>query len=78
MFVAPEDGNFRLSPVSPCIDKATPAMATEEGVNAEVSATKVVSNTLEKVLSTLDEKDIETSKNVLRTILLNCGKEDVK
>ncbi len=35
LFVAPEYGNFRLSPVSPCIDKATPAMATEEDVNAE-------------------------------------------
>jgi len=51
---------------------------TEEGVDAEVSATKVVSDTLEKVFSTIPEKDIETTKNVLRTILLNCGKEDVK
>ena len=51
---------------------------TQEGLDAEVSATKVVSNTLEKVLSTLDEKDIETTKNVLRTILLNCSKENVK
>jgi len=47
-------------------------------VNAEVSATKVVSDTLEKVFSTISGKDIETTKNVLRTVLLNCGKEDVK
>ncbi len=51
---------------------------TKEGVDAEVSATKVVSDTLEKVFSTISEKDIETTKNVLRTVLLNCGKEDVK
>ncbi len=51
---------------------------TKEGVDAEVSATKVVSSTLEKAFSTIVEKDIETTKNVLRTILLNCGKEDVK
>jgi len=51
---------------------------TKEGVDAEISATKVVSDTLEKVFSTISEKDIETTKNVLRTVLLNCGKEDVK
>ena len=51
---------------------------TQEGVDAEVPATKIVSNTLERIFSTLDEKDIETTKNVLRTVLLNCGKEDVK
>ncbi len=51
---------------------------TKEGVDAEVSATKVVSSALEKAFSTIPEKDIETTKNVLRTILLNCGKEDVK
>ena len=51
---------------------------TKEGVDAEVSATKVVSDTLEKVFSTISEEDIETTKNVLRTVLLNCGKEDVK
>ncbi len=51
---------------------------TKEGVAAEVSATKVVSDTLEKVFNTISEEDIETTKNVLRTVLLNCGKEDVK
>ncbi len=51
---------------------------TKEGVDAEVSATKVVSDTLEKVFNTIAEKDIETMKSVLRTILLNCGREDAK
>lgn len=51
---------------------------TKEGVDTEVSATKVVSSILEKAFSTIVEKDIETTKNVLRTILLNCGKEDLK
>jgi DNA-binding MarR family transcriptional regulator len=58
--------------------RASRICLTQEGVNAEISATKVVSNTLEKVFSTIGKKDIETTKNVLRTILLNCGKEDVK
>ncbi|MBT3175769.1 MAG: MarR family transcriptional regulator [Desulfobacula sp.] len=51
---------------------------TKAGVEAEASALKVLSNTLEKVLYSISKKDIETTKNVLRTILLNCSKEDVK
>jgi DNA-binding MarR family transcriptional regulator len=51
---------------------------TEKGVDAETYATKVVSKTLEKTFSTIPEKDIETTKNVLRTILINCGKEKLK
>ncbi len=51
---------------------------TKAGIDAQISATKVVSNTLEKVFSTISKKDIETTKIVLRTILKNCGKEDMK
>ncbi|MCP4372444.1 MAG: MarR family transcriptional regulator [Deltaproteobacteria bacterium] len=51
---------------------------TQEGVDAEVSATEVVSSTLDKAFSSIGKKDIEITKNVLRTILLNCGKEDAK
>jgi len=51
---------------------------TQEGVDAEVPATKAVSSTLDKAFSTIGKKDIEITKNVLRTILLNCGKEDAK
>jgi len=71
------DGVVKREP-DPNDRRANRIHLTQEGFNAEVSATKVVSNTLEKVLHTLDDKDIETTKNVLRTILQNCGKEDVK
>jgi len=71
------DGVLKRKP-DPNDRRANRIHLTKEGFNAEVSATKVVSNTLEKVLNTLDDKDIETTKNVLRTILQNCGKEDAK
>ena len=71
------DGVVKREP-DPNDRRANRIHLTKEGFNAEVSATKVVSNTLEKVLNTLDDKDIETTKNVLRTILQNCGKEDAK
>ncbi len=71
------DGVLKRKP-DPNDRRANRIHLTKEGFNAEVSATKVVSNTLEKVLNTIDDKDIETTKNVLRTILQNCGKEDAK
>ena len=48
---------------------------TEKGVDAKTYATEVVSTTLEKTFRTIPKKDIETTKNVLRTILINCDKE---
>ncbi len=51
---------------------------TRAGVDAKTFTTKILSNLLEKVLRTIPENDIETTKNVLRTILLNCSREDVK
>ena len=51
---------------------------TQGGVDAEASATKIVSKTLEKTFNTIPKKDIETTKAVLRTILLNCGKEELR
>ena len=71
------DGVVKREP-DPNDRRANRIHLTKEGFNAEVSATKVVSNTLEKVLHTIDDKDIETTKNVLHTILQNCGKEDAK
>ena len=71
------DGVLKRKP-DPNDRRANRIHLTREGFNAEVSATKVVSNTLEKVLNTIDDKDIETTKNVLHTILQNCGKEDAK
>ena len=51
---------------------------TQEGVDAEASATKVVSTTLEKAFGNIPGKDIETTKSVLRNILINCSKEELK
>lgn len=51
---------------------------TQAGVDAKVPATNVVSKTLAKAFGSIPKKDIETTKTVLRTILLNCGKEDKK
>ncbi len=51
---------------------------TEAGVEAEPSATKVVSTTLSTVFSGIPDKDIETTKTVLRTVLLNCDKGRLK
>ncbi|WP_299983212.1 MarR family winged helix-turn-helix transcriptional regulator [Desulfobacula sp.] len=71
------DGLVRRAP-DPNDRRANRIHLTQGGVDAEVSATKVVSATLEKVFCTISEKNIETTKNVLRTILLNCGKEKLK
>ena len=51
---------------------------TQKGVDAEILATKVVSATLEKAFGNIPKKDIETTKSVLRNILINCGKEELK
>jgi DNA-binding MarR family transcriptional regulator len=71
------DGLVKRDP-DPNDRRANRIHLTQKGVNAEISTTKIVSNTLEKVFCSIPENDIETTKNVLRTILLNCGKEDVK
>ena len=70
------DGLVKREP-DPNDRRASKIHLTQKGVDVEVTATKIVSTTLEKVFRTISEKDIETTKNVLRTILLNCGKEDV-
>jgi len=51
---------------------------TQAGVDAKTSATKVVSNTLDKVFHSIPKKDIETTKQVQRTMLINCGREELK
>jgi len=71
------DGLVKRGP-DPNDRRASRIHLTQKGVDAEISTTKIVSSTLEKVFSSIPEKDIETTKKVLRTILLNCGKEDVK
>ena len=71
------DGVVKREP-DPNDRRANRIHLTQEGIKAEVSATKVVSTTLENVFHKIDEKDIETTKNVLHTILQNCGKEDAK
>ena len=71
------DGLVKREP-DPNDRRANRIHLTQGGVDAKVSATKVVSATLGKVFCTISKKDIETTKNLLRTILLNCGKEKLK
>ena len=71
------DGLVKREP-DPNDRRANRIHLTQEGADAEVSATKVVSTTLKKVFRTISKKDIETTKNLLRTILLNCSKEKLK
>jgi DNA-binding MarR family transcriptional regulator len=70
------DGLLKRKP-DPNDRRANKIVLTAKGVDAKEPATKIVSTTLEKAFNTIPEKDIETVKNVLRKILLNCGKEDV-
>lgn len=58
--------------------RANRIFLTKKGVDAEKYATKVVSTTLEKTFESISKKDIETTKNVLRTILINCRREELE
>lgn len=69
------DGLVRRAP-DPNDRRASRIRLTPKGVAAEASATAVLSATLEKIFHSIPEKDIETTKTVLRTILSNCGKEN--
>lgn len=72
-----KDGLLKREP-DPADRRASKILLTPEGVEAQTSTLTVVSDTLDKIFSTIPEKDIETTKNVLRTILLNYGKEEVE
>ena len=71
------DGLVKRKP-DPNDRRANRIHLTQGGVDAEVSATKIVSKTLEKAFFTIPKKDIETTKTVLHTILLNCGREELR
>ncbi|WP_457554002.1 MarR family winged helix-turn-helix transcriptional regulator [Desulfobacula sp.] len=72
-----KDGLVKREP-DPDDRRAHRICLTQAGADAQIPATKVVSDILEKVLFTISKTDIETTKNVLRTILLNCAKENAK
>lgn len=72
-----KDGLVNRKP-DPSDRRANRIYLTREGVLAEASSEKVVSDTLEKIFGSIPEEDIQTTKTVLRTILLNCGKEDAQ
>lgn len=69
------DGLVKREP-DPNDRRASLICLTKAGVNAEAPTTKVVSDTLDKVFHAISKKDIETTKTVLRMVLLNCGKEN--
>ncbi len=68
-----KDGLLQRHP-DPNDRRASRIQLTNRGIDAERSASKVVANILGVVLSDIDQKDIDTTKNVLRQILINCGK----
>jgi len=72
-----KDGLVKREP-DPTDRRASRICLTRAGVDAKIFTTKILLHLLEKILCTIPEKDIETTKNVLRTILLNCSKEDIK
>lgn len=72
-----KDGLVKREP-DPNDRRANRIHLTQAGIDAEAAVSAAVSGTLEKILNTITEKDLETTRNVLRTILLNCGREDVK
>lgn len=49
---------------------------TQDGIDAGEPATVAVTKILDKAFQNIPEADIETTKAVLRTILMNCSKED--
>ncbi len=55
--------------------RASRIQLTQLGIEAEQTAGNVVSRILGDVLSNIDKQDIDTTKDVLRQILINCGKE---
>ncbi len=72
-----KDGLLKRHP-DPYDRRASRIQLTQLGIEAELTANKVVSSILADVLNNIDPKDIDTTKNVLRQILTNCGKEGAK
>ncbi len=68
-----KDGLLQRHP-DPNDRRASRIKLTRRGIDAEQSASKVVADILGDVFNDIDQKDIDTTKNVLRHILSNCGK----
>ncbi len=68
-----KDGLLQRHP-DPKDRRASRIQLTSRGIDAERGASKVVSNILGVVLNNIDQKEIDTTKKVLRQILSNCGK----
>ena len=49
---------------------------TKLGIDAEKASIKAVEILLGKVFADIPQKDIMTTKNVLRKVLFNCNSED--
>ncbi len=69
-----KDGLLKRHP-DPYDRRASRIQLTQLGIEAERAAGKVVSTILGDVLKNIAQKDIDTTKDVLRQILINCGKE---
>ncbi len=57
--------------------RASRICLTKLGINAEKASIKAVEVLLEKVFADISQKDILTTKKVLRKVLFNCNREDI-
>jgi len=57
--------------------RASRICLTKLGIDAEKASMAAVEMLLEKVFADIPQKDIMTTKNVLRKVLFNCSREDI-
>ena len=70
------DGLLERTP-DPMDRRASRICLTKSGIEAEKGSMEAVNVLLDKVFADISEKDIETSKSVLRKVLANCSREDI-
>ncbi len=70
------DGLLERTP-DPMDRRASRICLTKSGIEAEKGSMEAVNVLLDKVFADISEKDIETTKSVLRKVLANCSREDI-
>ncbi len=68
------DGILKRTP-DPNDRRANRIKLTQKGMDEQKPASNVVSNVLDIVFDDISDKDLETTKKVLRKVLANCNKE---
>ena len=70
------DGLLERTP-DPMDRRASRICLTKSGIESEKGSMEAVNVLLDKVFADISEKDIETTKSVLRKVLANCSREDI-